>query len=505
LPDSRELPNSSLDSCLARQSSPAKRVSFALFLISPLCILATAVIAIRFGTEISLIFASCVIFMFFSYYHFETAMLLMIFLLPFDLQRNLGGEYSLFADLAKLLLIPPILFLHPYRKLLEESKLCKIFLGTFLFIAIISLGRAIDLPFTAKLLVRQFSALFFGLMISVVFRSKEKLTRVTSIILLMAVLQGTYAAFQWFVGGFGSFWYWLNPEIAGLIAWDGRATGALGHPNALGGILTIGLCIAVTILASRHWNRWRLRLAVGIAIMMIGLLVSFSRGAWFAFALTGLILFLVEFRRNPWNRKLVLIPLLVGLLLLPIANSEIGSQVYQRATNIEPLSEYGRLALDYAALNMFLQHPLFGIGYGNWRAVLPDFFPGLSSSNIVEYFAFAHNIYLQVLCENGLTGFLLLFVPLGYLIAKGLRFAPRGDDGVSVLIRAYSFAMVGAFVCGLVDPWMDGSPSFASLFWAIVGLLMSGFAITQGMDGTSKAERYCDPSQMNLTDPSLLT
>jgi putative inorganic carbon (HCO3(-)) transporter len=450
--------------------------------MSPLCILATAVIAIRFGTEISLIFATCVIFMCFAYYHFETAMLLMIFLLPFDLQRNLGGEYSLFADLAKLLLIPPILFLRPYRKLLEESKLGKIFLGTFLFIAIISLGRAIDLPFTAKLLVRQFSALFFGLMISVVFRSKEKLVRVTALILVMVGLQGIYAFFQRLNGGFGSFWYWLNPEVANLITWDGRSTGALGHPNALGGILNIGLCLALSLLVSREWTRWGLYLSVGIPIMLIGLLLTFSRGAWFAFALTALLMFLPEFRRN---RRLVLVPILLGLLLVSVANSQIGTAVYQRITNIEPLSEYGRLALDYAAVNMFLQHPLLGVGYGNWRSLLPDFFPGLSASDILEYFAFSHDIYLQVLSESGLIGFILFFAPLCYLIFKGLRFSLQKYAAVSILIRAYSFALVGALIHGFIESWTDSSPPYAALFWVVVGLLLSGFALVPKPMGLS--------------------
>jgi len=81
----------------------------------PLCGFATLAVAIRFGAAISLIFAFSLVFMFFAYYHFEIAMLLMIFLMPFNLQRNLGGDHALFADLAKLLLIPPFLLIRPYR------------------------------------------------------------------------------------------------------------------------------------------------------------------------------------------------------------------------------------------------------------------------------------------------------------------------------------------------------------------------------------------------------
>lgn len=486
MPHARELHHSSFSSGLAGLFGQAKRVSFTAYLILPVCVFATAAVAIRFGAAISLIFAFSLLFMSFAHYHFETAMLLMIFLLPFDLQRNLGGDYALFADLAKLLLIPPFLLICPYRKLLAESRLCKIFLATFLFNVAISLGRAMDPPLTAKLLLRQFSAVFFGLMAASVFRSKEKLTRATAVILVMIVVQGVYGTYQWMIGDLGSFWYWLNPEIANIVWWEGRAMGALGHMNALGGILNIGLCLALSLLVSRQWTRWRLRVSLGVAVMSIGLLVTFSRGAWFAFALTAVLLFLLEFRRNG---RLILVPVLLVLLVLPIATSELGRQAYQRVTNAEPLTEYGRLAVDFAAVNMFLQHPLFGVGYGNWRHIIPDYFPGFDASSVSQLFLFTHDIYLQALSENGLIGFLLFFAPLGYLIAKGLRFPLQGDPVVSILIRAYSFGMVGAFVHGLVESWADANPPYAGLFWTVVGLLISGFALA-AKDGNGRSRVF---------------
>jgi putative inorganic carbon (HCO3(-)) transporter len=468
LPDARELGHSSFSSGLGGLSSQANRVSFAPYLMVPFCAIATVVVAITHGAVISLIFAFSLMFMCFAYYHFAIAMLLMIFLLPFDLQRNLGGDHALFADLAKLLLILPFLLIRPYRKSLAESRLCKFFLSAFLFNVAISLGRAIDLPLTAKLLLRQFSAVFFGLMVAVVFRSKEKLTRATAVVLAMIVIQGVYGAYQWMTGGLGSFWYWLNPEIATFTEWEGRAMGALGHMNSLGGVLNMGLCLALSLLVSRQWTRWRLRLCLGAAVMLIGLLVTFSRGGWFALALTAVLLFLIEFRRN---RRLILAPVLLALLLLPIAKTELGAQVYRRVTTIEPMSDYTRLAADATSLQLFLQHPLLGVGYGNWRFFFSDYAPDL------EQLPFAHNLYLGILAETGLVGFLLFFVPLGYLIAKGLRFPMEGDLVVATLIRACSLAMIGAFVQGLSDSWVDANPPYAGLFWTIVGMLISGLAL----------------------------
>src|SRR5258707_390805 len=130
------------------------------------------------------------------------------------MERGMAPRVRPRVPSAKLLWILPFLLIRPYRKSLAESRLCKFFLSAFLFNVAISLGRAIDLPLTAKLLLRQFSAVFFGLMVAVVFRSKKKLTRATAVVLVMIVMQGVYGTYQWMMGGLGSFWYWLNPEIA---------------------------------------------------------------------------------------------------------------------------------------------------------------------------------------------------------------------------------------------------------------------------------------------------
>lgn len=71
----------------------------------------------------------------------------------------------------------------------------------------------------------------------------------------------------------------------------------------------------------------------------------------------------------------------------------------------------GRLILWRDAYRLFTESPVFGIG---WRQ--------FSEQNNVLYMEGnnVHNDYLQWLCENGIVGFLLIFVPFMYLWIKAM-------------------------------------------------------------------------------------
>src|SRR4029079_16282002 len=68
--------------------------------------------------------------------------------------------------------------------------------------------------------------------------------------------------------------------------------------------------------------------------------------------------------------------------------------------------------------NMAYRHPLFGVGIGNYYARSMEFIPPrLSSRNIKRD---AHNQFLQVLGEMGLTGLVVFSAVLAIALAPGL-------------------------------------------------------------------------------------
>lgn len=116
---------------------------------------------------------------------------------------------------------------------------------------------------------------------------------------------------------------------------------------------------------------------------------------------------------------------LVNLLFHPLTNATISG----RASNPDNIDS--RFAAFRAAWNMFLDHPFFGVGIGNYfnaaqQARYEFTFHGIPAPPA------PHNTYLSVLAETGLVG-ALPFVLLWICILRVLWLS-RGSRGVSVAI-----------------------------------------------------------------------
>ena len=104
----------------------------------------------------------------------------------------------------------------------------------------------------------------------------------------------------------------------------------------------------------------------------------------------------------------------------------------------------GRLALWIKAIQLFLQKPVLGIGWQQFAA--QD-----------KYNHNVHNTYLQWLCETGIVGFVLIFVPIFVMALLTLQQAYKlSCQRADAKIRMINFVSLGmqAFlaICNLVDP-----------------------------------------------------
>ncbi len=124
--------------------------------------------------------------------------------------------------------------------------------------------------------------------------------------------------------------------------------------------------------------------------------------AFFFVALLGVAAFLVLLRQGYLSRYEVF------FRQLAMRSSEAGSTV--------DISS-GRIKLWGRALELFKDHPVFGIGWGNFRNYLTDTYNVFNDGQLSN----VHNNYLQILCETGAVGFLLFVPPLFYILARTFR------------------------------------------------------------------------------------
>ncbi|MCR5466228.1 MAG: O-antigen ligase family protein [Lachnospiraceae bacterium] len=105
----------------------------------------------------------------------------------------------------------------------------------------------------------------------------------------------------------------------------------------------------------------------------------------------------------------------------------------------------GRLDLWDTAWHLFLERPLFGIGW--------ERFMGYNT-----YHHDVHNTYLQWLCETGVVGFVLIFVPMFILLGMSYRCVKKicKDKNADVTLTAMACVGFGTqlffFVINIIDP-----------------------------------------------------
>lgn len=139
---------------------------------------------------------------------------------------------------------------------------------------------------------------------------------------------------------------------------------------------------------------------IGLLLSSTALLLTFSRGAYIAVLLGGLLLFLTSKAKT--KLKIVLLGPPVLYLLVAgasqVFNMNIAQIVGDRFNGSVSDNGSGRLEIWGNGLQLFADNQYFGIGIYNYRAY---------SNAVFNNDHYMHNTFLEVLTESGIIGFTL--------------------------------------------------------------------------------------------------
>jgi hypothetical protein len=247
----------------------------------------------------------------------------------------------------------------------------------------------------------------------------------------------------------------LDPQQAGIsIVTDGvhrflRAYGLTDHPNILGGCLAFGLVFLLGMILKSD-GKWLLKAGVPFILMSVALLLTFSRAAWLAFfAGAGLIAGgEARLRRGKNLKPVIWLTLAATIVVFPFAaiNKEylgarlnVGSSFEQIPA--ERQSADGRAFLNEAANQIFVKHPLAGIGLGASPVAMKNEYPVFPTD-----YQPPHLTLLVAAMETGIFGatfyFLLLTLPwLALMRRKDLWTNPNliGAAGLLLAVTVVGF------------------------------------------------------------------
>ncbi|RME76798.1 MAG: hypothetical protein D6776_00635 [Planctomycetota bacterium] len=288
-----------------------------------------------------------------------------------------------------------------------------------------------------------------------------------------------------------------------------RIFATMGHPNFLSAFLVTAFP-ASAYLAVRAWRRRQRAVAALLAaVIVIGWLVtlaSVSRGAWGALVLAFAALWFGwwRVRERTGSRTLAAVAVLgllgavAGLLLFVPDGRELLRNVEHRIADLTKLGNESRVHIWKAAWQMFLDHPVTGVGLDCFQLA----FEGYRTPAYwhVEWNGTptkAHNELLHIAATQGAIGLAalgLLTVGLALAFRRALRRARRPED--RALLVALAAGLVGFYAQNLFSFTVAGVGTLAITYMA----LLSRFAAYDGReDGLA-----CEETDGSCTPPAPL-
>ncbi|HET9121626.1 MAG TPA: O-antigen ligase family protein, partial [Solirubrobacterales bacterium] len=227
-------------------------------------------------------------------------------------------------------------------------------------------------------------------------------------------------------------------------------------PNFFGQVLvaTAVLAFYLALSARSHASRG-LALAMCVSCVVATGLTG-SRGALVAAGATFLLILILAPIPRDIGVGITVLVVVAGLVLMPSGlkvRIGLSSASSPEATKVTQGSEdaiQGRKSENLAALQMFRDHPIFGVGPGNYSQHYLSYSERIGLDPRLTPRE-AHSLYLGALGETGIVGACALFAVL-WLAVRGAwrgRRSLRGDDALlaeGIFVSLTSFLVAGLFL-----------------------------------------------------------
>jgi O-antigen ligase len=241
-----------------------------------------------------------------------------------------------------------------------------------------------------------------------------------------------------------------------------RARGFFSIYMTLAGVLSLVLLASLPrLLPGARLPRWP---TLPWLVSLVGLLATYTRGAWMGFA-AGVLALLPITRKGRWL-------LLGGLIVLGLAALAGPQHLRQRLLTMgdpDDPTVKERVYMWRSGLTMWRQHPILGVGPGG---VKRDYERYALPEAIKKRTGHVHNTPLQILVERGVLGLAAWLWVWAAFFAKGiglLRRLPEDAARERALVIGGVAAIVGFLVAGLSE-YNFGDSEVVMVAWALMAL-----------------------------------
>ncbi|MDH4099007.1 MAG: O-antigen ligase family protein [Nitrospirota bacterium] len=349
------------------------------------------------------------------------------------------------------------------------------FILIFLFAQAISLLGAEDKGLSILDIIYNFKyvLLYFFLAHHV---ERRHLKWITAVILFTICLQSTVALYERLTGNVGiasakgnvaSEQFGTQYQVPGIEG-EIRSMGTTGDSHALALYYAMLLPFPIILMMQRFWKiRQRVFMAVVVLVGVGGLVLTFARSGWLAFAIAITLGMGVVTWKWKEGRS---IPFIIGIIL--VANAfypKAYAYIYDRFVNAPSEIMTTRYDMNWTALSIWWDNFLFGCGPGNYLNALYD--PGVTVYQKPMDLP-VHNAFLWIASEMGVFGVIGFFGAIVTSMIWSWRLVRNNDNLVRGLSLAILVALTGYLLDGITDPMFRFPVPYAWL-WTLMGLAVA--------------------------------
>lgn len=343
--------------------------------------------------------------------------------------------------------------------------------------------------------------ILYFLVVNVV-RTLPALRRAMWVVLLASGFLGSLSLIQELTGNYENSFGGLAQRIADVDSGDvdfeefsgsRRAYGPLGSQNRYAQILVVVLPFSLCFCFADQSPRAKL-LAAGAGLLTFGgLILTFSRGAFVTIA--GMV-FIVMVLGYVKPHKLIPAAI-AGLVLLGLMMPEyiervstvssVGGLVSSESSGAREAdgSLRGRFAETMAALNVFVEHPIVGVGPGQFFRFYSQKYGNEIGTKHLAKGRRAHNLYLEIAADTGAFG-IGTFLAIVFILIKRHWQLFRELRHRRPELAHYAAAFVLA-LCGYLGSGMFLHLSYQRYYWLLIALAGAAYRIIR-IESTTEAD-----------------
>ncbi len=297
-------------------------------------------------------------------------------------------------------------------------------------------------------------------------------------LLAAGIVMGTVTVYQQLTGTFANpYWGFGVAAIQNIVGQtnDYRIGGVVSDPNFYAQILVV----LVPLALDRFWNErhWALRaLALwALGVIVLSILFTFSRGGFLALVfVTGLSLIRHSLKPAFWLALGLVAILAFQLLPARYTDRILTLEEFFPSNPNQVITDsalLGRTSVILATWQIFIDHPVLGVGLGNHPVYLPAYSVSIGLSPTREERP-VHNVILEVMADTGVLGLVTLVIVLGIVLRNVFqaqrRLVQADRPAEAALVAAIGIAVAGYFFGASFLP-----NAYPRYLWLIVGIALA--------------------------------